>query len=802
MDSGKKRKVDSSEYRKTALQNTADVHEVLRQAGVAENVLHPSVLSELENEGIIEKDEAYQGQRYDGIPKKKPSIKSTKQKILLDKLSKKISSVHAKTLFEQVADNHIEVVQGNFSQNPEIVVTPERKSQERDNTTRLYSGGRITKQDWIPYANGNVFELEPDFVKWVDSWFPRGFSHSIANNKFFLYCQQAEDWYQAGYDISNCEDQHQQVEFVKQEKKRFEENSLYFTYKYGRLKDGSFEGGRRRIEPYEAQKLLLYLMDCGLSAIVGKMRQLGITSIIGIGAGCKTMYRSEWFTKYICEDDNKTRSVFEDKIKYPISQTPQYLVPSSFSDQERQLKFGTKEVKGRVGGANSKIEVVPPSATAINSGSPQFVLVDEIGNIPVLTAMINENRPTMFVLNPTTQKIEQRRQLFMWGTGGEMKTDSFESEMTAAIDNWKARNFEYGIVPVFLDAYCKPGVKGKFYESEKRNAYSKSGHNKQTTIAQFHAAYPTHIEDMFIRNVETLIPIAVCNEHLDRINQLPEIQRPIKGRFVPVFDTNSPTPESDLPYAVVSVYFEPMGESEDPPITMMLEPKRNWRNRYFQGTDPINTETGHSKFASAIWDAEYDTFACQLNYRERDFQECYRQSVFMSLYYDTEGFQGCPELVESNIGQDYISYRERKKFDGNMIMNKQLNPMMHVNGARVGISNKAHTRGKIIGKMKQLYDEYGSNIYIEEGFIQMKTFVEKPTSTGGTKWVAADLKRHFDDVLFSQTYAKMAADLYKDLGRYPVDISHQSKAKVKMKLTRDAQGNLIRDKFVSLDHER
>jgi len=235
---------------------------------------------------------------------------------------------------------------------------------------------------------------------------------------------------------------------------------------------------------------------------------------------------------------------------------------------------------------------------------------------------------------------------------------------------------------------------------------------------------------------------------------------------------------------------------------MMLEPKRTWRNRYFQGTDPINTETGHSKFASAIWDSEYDTVACQLNYRERDFYECYRQSVFMSLYYDTEGFQGCPELVEANIGQDYIGYRERKKFDGNMIMNKQLNPMMHVNGARVGISNKAHTRSKIIGKMKQLYDEYGSNIYIEEAFMQLKTFVEKPTPTGGTKWVAADLKRHFDDVLFSQTYAKMAADLYKDLGKYPVDMSHQSKAKVKMKLTRDAQGNLIRDKFVSLEHGR
>jgi hypothetical protein len=798
----KKRKVDSSEYRKASIENFSDVHDILNSAGIADEVMHPSILSELEKEGVIDKDEAYRGEEYSGIPSEKPSIKKARQKALLNRLSKKISTVHAKTLFEQVADNHIEVVRGKFGTNPEIIVTPERKAQEVDNTERLYSGGKITIDDWIPYKNGNVFDLDPEFVKWVDSWFPRGFSHAIFYNKFFLYCQQAEDWYEAGYDISNCENRHEQIDFVKQEKKRFEENSLYYTYKYGRLKDGSFKGGRRRIEPYEAQKLLLYLMDCGLSAIVGKMRQLGITSIIGIGAGCKTMYRSEWFTKYICEDDTKTRSVFEDKIKYPISQTPQYLVPSSFSDQERQLKFGTKEVKGRVGGANSKIEVVPPSATAINSGSPQFVLVDEIGNIPVLTAMINENRPTMFVLNPDTGNIEQRRQLFMWGTGGKMKTEGFEAEMAAALDNWKARNFEYGIIPVFLDAYCKPGVKGKFYESEKRNAYSKTGADRQTTIAQFHAAYPTHIEDMFIRNVETLVPIAVCNEHLDRINKLSEIQRPIKGRFVPIFDMSSPTPESDLPYAISGVYFEPMGESEEPPITMMLEPKKNWKYRYYQGTDPINTETGHSKFASAIWDAEYDTIACQLNYRERDFYECYRQSLFMSLYYDTEGFDGCPELVESNIGQDYISYRERKKFDKNLIMNRQLNPMMHVNGAKVGISNKAHTRSKIIGKMKQLYDEYGSNIYIEDSFMQLKTFVEKPTATGGTKWVASDLKRHYDDVLFSQTYAKMAADLYQDLGFYPVDTSKTPKNKIKSKLVRDAQGNLMREKYVSLEHGR
>lgn len=789
-----KRKADHS---REILKNTVDVYDVLKDAGLQESVLPSNVLSELENQGLTDKPEEYKGDKYQLPPKAYKSKAKKNHERLVKAVTKKISSVHAKTLFEQMADKHIDVVKADGSEvKPEQFVTREKRSYDIENGKHEYIGGKITRDIWIPYRDNNVLELEAEFVKWIDSMFPRGFSHAIENTKFNIYIQQAEDWYSAGYDITNCNNVKEQVQFCLEEKRRFEENSLYYAFKYGRLKDGSFDGGRRRIEPYRAQIFLLYLFDCGLSAIIGKMRQLGITSILGIGAAAKTMYRREFFTKYICEDDSKTRSVFEDKIKYPISETPQYLVPSSFSDQERQLKFGVKEVKGRTGGANSKIEVVPPSPTAVNSGSPQLVMIDEIGNIPVLTKMVNEARPTMFVYNPISKKIEMRRQLFMWGTGGEMKTESFETEMTAALENWKKRNFKYGIIPVFLDAYCKPGVEGEFYESEKRNAYSKTGADRNTSISQFHAAYPTHIEDMFIRNVETLIPIADCNNHLERIYALKPEEQAIWGRFDPVFDTNRPTPESDLPYAVVAVTFVPMSEDDDPPVRLMLEPNRKWKYRYFQGTDPINTETGHSRFASAIWDAHYCTVACQVNFRVRDYQECYRQSLYMGLYYDTSGeFVGVPELVEANIGTDYIKYRERKGFDKNMILNKELNPMMHINGATVGISNKTNTRPRIIGNMKRMYEEYGDNIWMEEAFYQLKTFVEKPTATG-VKWVASDLKRHYDDVLFSQTYSKMASDLYVEMRRYPLDTETVSKVRVRTRLVRDANGALRKEKVL------
>lgn len=779
----------NDKYGKVLLENLGDLYSLLSEHG-AESVLPTAFVVELERQGVVSNSDYMPGEI---LYNRKQKERQKRQKYIAKQLEKKFGKTHTKQLFEQISDNHVEIVKGKFKNEPTVIVTEERKKQEQESVEVIYRGGVIKKEDWIPYRNDDKFDFDPQFIRWVDSWFPRGFSYATEYSKFNIYCQQAEDWYMAGYDINNALTIDEQVDFCLSEKRRYEENSLYYVYKNGRLKDGSFDGGRRRIEPYKAQKLLLYLLDCGLSVVIGKMRQLGITSILGMGAASKTMYRREWFTKYICEDDSKTRSVFEDKIKYPISETPHYLVPSSFSDAERQLKFGLKEVKGRVAGANSKIEVVPPSATAVNSGSPQLVLIDEIGNIPVLTKMVNESRPTMFIFNPETKRIEYRRQLFMWGTGGEMKTDSFETEFKAALTNWRDRNFKYGIIPVFLDAFCKPGIQGDFYETEKRNAYSKQGADREATIAQFHAAYPVHIDDMFIRSVNTLVPIATCNAHLKRIWSLEESARPIYGRFEPVFDTNSPTTDiNDWPYKVVGVIFVPMSKEEDPPIIMFHEPEKNWKYRYFQGTDPINTESGHSKFASAIWDAEWNTVSCQLFWRVTNFVECYQQSLLMGLYYDKKDWRGVPELIEYNIGADYIGFRERKGFDKNVIFNKELNPMMHIDGARVGISNKSATKGKIINKMTELYNNYADNIFIEETFEQLKTFVEKPTPNGGVKWQAENLKKHYDDILFSQTYAYMASQLYASSSRYPQFTDENAPRSVKTTFSRDAYGNLRR----------
>jgi hypothetical protein len=118
--------------------------------------------------------------------------------------------------------------------------------------------------------------------------------------------------------------------------------------------------------------------------------------------------------------------------------------------------------------------------------------------------------------------------------------------------------------------------------------------------------------------------------------------------------------------------------------------------------------------------------------------------------------------------------------------------MMHIDGSRIGISNKGVIKGKIINKMLELYDNYGDNIYIQEAWEQHKTFIKKDTPNGGSKWQAENLKKHYDDILFSSTFAYMASQVYQSSHRYPEFIDENRPKKVKNTFVRDANGNLRR----------
>jgi len=213
-----------------------------------------------------------------------------------------------------------------------------------------------------------------EFVKWIDSII-LSFQDRVSYNKFNLYVQQAETWFAENISINDFGTYSERYDYAIQEFDRCKDNSLYAVLKYGYLQESSLEYGRRKYEAgddYTHHKITCYLVDCGYSLIIGKPRQIGETSIIGLIAVMKMILTRNYFIKFITEDEKTGVEIFDDKIKFGFSELPEWFKPNVLNDRDRLFKIGEKAKKGGDKGVNSKIEIVPPSRTAINGGSPQL----------------------------------------------------------------------------------------------------------------------------------------------------------------------------------------------------------------------------------------------------------------------------------------------------------------------------------------------------------------------------------------------------------------------------------------------
>ncbi len=83
--------------------------------------------------------------------------------------------------------------------------------------------------------------------------------------------------------------------------------------------------------------------------------------------------------------------------------------------------------------------------------------------------MIKEARPTMFMSNDDTNKLEFKRQIIIWRTGGEMDKGgkAYEIEFRNALAHWEKGNFEHGIIPLFFDWTTRPGITKEFYPGKQ-----------------------------------------------------------------------------------------------------------------------------------------------------------------------------------------------------------------------------------------------------------------------------------------------------------------------------------------------
>jgi hypothetical protein len=708
--------------------------------------------------------------------------------------------VRNKSEFQREADKSVDVTEGDDpfadSSGRHIIQDDEAYDLLANSSLFTYQGGKkITKSDWYPADR--IYHAK-DFVNWINS-INKGFQTMTKYKPFAMYCQQAQDWLDEDTSMEQFTTSQEREEYAYTEIEKCRENTLYFMDKYLYLKEGDMKGGQRKYLSKPVHKVMCFMVDCGYSIMMGKPRQIAATSTIGGIFVAKLVLNRNFFIKFVTQDKETGTEIFEDKIKFPFGELPEWFKPEVSNDRDNLFKLGRKTAKkGTKGGVNSKLQVVAPTKSAINGGSPQLVGVDEAGYIGILGSMIKQARPTMFMMNDDTGLLEFKRQMIVWGTGGEMDKGgkAYEIEFFNALAHWNEGKFNHGIIPIFFDWTTRPGMTKKKYNEEK-DVYTVEGPDKEKTMVEFRQTYPTIIEDMFLTSHKLLVGIDWINKNKARIQKQEHKFRPVKGYFEPVYDTKSPTDEnSDVPFKIIGATFVALDDLTDDmgraSVEILLPPQRGWKDRYYQGTDPISTDNGFSKMSSTVFDAYWNSPAAIVNYRSPDHKDTFLQCVLLGIYYDTRNVKtGVPELVEANIGTAYFDYKEAKGFYRSLVHRKELPEYLSGGGALLGIDNKANRKAMIVNKLHEVLTAYGDRIWFPIYFNQLRTFVCKVTESGVVTWGTPDSRKFQDDALDGLVFSYICSLSF--IHREPKNMEIEGNSfRVEHELARDRNGNLVR----------
>ena len=663
----------------------------------------------------------------------------------------------------------------------------------------------VTKADW---TIENVFEIPPDVYKMImtinQGW--QYFQKTDGWDRFNMYRQQAYGWMQDDFKYDPNAPMDIQLAFVKAERERCLENSLYLLNKYMWLKDPDDKiKGETKFKAWKSQEALLFFIDLGLSLMVGKLRQIGLTTVIGGLMGLRTMLSKNFYCKMCAQKGDKSEEIFDAKIKFPISKMEPFMKPTIANWATEKVRFGYTGGKGESASTESIFEVCAPAVDAINGGTPAVTLLDEIGYMKLFGSIMEQGRPTMFKYDPVKNVMKMTKQVIAWGTGGSISSSGSDMEV-----EWKAakvalqlRNFRHGIIPLFLNYYCKPGHDDKFYLQEKEYYYAKKKEpGKTDPRIAFHQSFPITEDDMFLQSANTVISIAQINLQIERINKKIAAEKLVerRGYFEPIYNTEKPRGESAyVPYEIIGARFVPADESminEDSPFACisiydMPEP---FRNRYYKGTDPIVTSSGHSRFSTTIKDKKHGKrTAAKMNYKSEDYRYEYLQSLLLNLYYSPEygGRKlGIDELLEFNVGGEYYNFCRDLGYGGIFTGNKMLSSNLQTSTMDIGISKKGHNATAIVNRLEEMLIETASQIDSIDFWIQCKTFVKKETPTG-FKYEPENKKIHWDDEIDSETYAYIAIECFQHMPITALNSQSMNyKEKSKLKYYYDANYNL------------
>lgn len=612
----------------------------------------------------------------------------------------------------------------------------------------------ILKEDW---CCDEPAQVDPKFAKFILSHYKR-FCDLGVYEPFFLYVRQAQRWMQDPEpDLDEMTDA-QRWAYYNKEFDRFCQNLAYALWRVVWYKESSLPGGEGKYEPTLAMFFLLYLINDGRSGFIGKGRQ--ITSTTTIAAVCVIMMitRRNFHAKLIACDLDTTEEIFEDKVKYAFGRLPNWLKPIVSNDKDNLFRvlFNRSASKGSKKAMSSKVAIVAPKLSAINGGAPDFVAVDEAPFLDIFTGMVEEGRPTMFAKGKDGE-LRMLRQLWAWGTGGRSSKGGgeFEKAHRALFKRWESGVFVDGIVPIFLDWTCRPGMTEEMYLKEKARVMAavadgstQADFDKALTLFRQH--YPSSLDDMYSVSANTLVPPAIIYKESEKITALPLELRPQYGHYDPVFSESAKMPEhSYFPYKVVGAKWVPSPEGSVDACLMFMRPERS-KDRYYQGTDPIMSNEGLSMHASAIWDAYLCTIPCIVNTRFQDPYQCYLQSKLMGIYYRNEGQAACMELVENNIGRPYIKWVTGPEWGllSTMVTQFFLPDYLRGGGDDIGWNSKEHRKFSMVQSVGlPMLEVFGSNIYIPELWSQLRFFVGKTSGRNRVLWGTDNAKQHCDDVV-------------------------------------------------------
>ena len=230
----------------------------------------------------------------------------------------------------------------------------------------------VVKQLWIA-NDGNPLRPNREFISFIDSQL-KGMSHKDKNLQFELYKLQAKQWLDDPDKITNYPDEDGQIRYVNRERRRCLNNSLYGLNKYLWLKEAAMASGKLKFIAWMPQQVVLWILDCGFSVMIGKLRQVGFTSFIMGRAEMRVRCNKNFFAKFITENVKKAEEIIQDKLKYAFSEQPDWFKPTVHNDAPNLFSYIYKTRKGDTEGANSRIVVEAPYLTAINGGSPNEVL--------------------------------------------------------------------------------------------------------------------------------------------------------------------------------------------------------------------------------------------------------------------------------------------------------------------------------------------------------------------------------------------------------------------------------------------